>query len=168
MGVIPTCLSFICFPAVLRGPVRCWRTAGAVCMTVNLLSVRLSEVQVKYILNDHSCGSAQKVNTVRSWLDKFGIPEHDDFFLLWNKVLMSLSRAIMRLEEAKVPKSALDLLWDAIFQILYLQYDINQELMPQFRAAADTLLRLSEKIMKDQLPIKPTDNTDCISGKKKS
>ena len=33
-------LSFICFPAVLRGPVRCWRTAGAVCMTVNLLSVR--------------------------------------------------------------------------------------------------------------------------------
>ena len=74
----------------------------------------------------------------------------------------------MRLEEAKVPKSALDLLWDAIFQILYLQYDINQELMPQFRAAADTLLRLSEKIMKDQLPIKPTDNTDCISGKKKS
>lgn len=128
----------------------------------------LSEVQVKYILNDHSCGSAQKVNTVRSWLDKFGIPEHDDFFLLWNKVLMSLSRAIMRLEEAKVPKSALDLLWDAIFQILYLQYDINQELMPQFRAAADTLLRLSEKIMKDQLPIKPTDNTDCISAKKES
>ena len=128
----------------------------------------LGEIQVKYILNDHSCGSAMKVNTVRSWLDKFGIPEHDDFFLLWNKVVMSLSSAIMRLEETKIPKSALELLWDAIIQILYLQYDISQELMPQFQAAADRLLRLSEKIMKEQPPIRPTDNTDCISTKKES
>ena len=35
--------------------------------------------EVKYILNDHSCGSAKKVNTVRSWLAKFGIPEQDEF-----------------------------------------------------------------------------------------
>ena len=38
--------------------------------------------EVKYILNDHSCGSAKKVNTVRSWLAKFGIPEQDEFYLL--------------------------------------------------------------------------------------
>ena len=126
----------------------------------------LDEVQVKYILNDHNCGSAKKVNTVRSWLDKFGIPEHDDFFLLWNKVLMHLSEAIMRLEEAKVPESALELLWNVIFQALYLQYDVGQELMPQFRAAADRLLRLSEKIMKEPLPIGPADDTDCISIRK--
>ena len=46
---------------------------------------------IKYILNDHSCGSAKKVNTVRSWLAKFGIPEQDEFYLLWNKVRMSLT-----------------------------------------------------------------------------
>lgn len=64
--------------------------------------------EVKYILNDHSCGSAKKVNTVRSWLAKFGIPEQDEFYLLWNKVLMSLTPAVMKLEEEKVSEPAVN------------------------------------------------------------
>ena len=32
-------------------------------------------MSIRYILNDHSCGSAQKVNTIRSWLARFNIPE---------------------------------------------------------------------------------------------
>ena len=109
-------------------------------------------LQVKYILNEHSCGSAKRVNTVRSWLAKFGIPEHDEFYLLWNKVLMSLTPAIMKLEEAKVSEPVLSMFWDAIYQTLYLQYDTNQDFMPQFQVAADKLLRLSEEIMKAQPP----------------
>ncbi len=109
----------------------------------------LDKLQVKYIVVNHDCGSAKKVNTIRSWLDKFGIPEHDGFFLLWNKVLMSLSMAVRKLEEAKAPKPILNLLWNELFQALFLQYDVNQELMPQFQVTADKLLRLSEKIMKE-------------------
>ena len=110
----------------------------------------LDNLQVKYMLNEHSCGSAKRVNTVRSWLAKFGIPENDEFYLLWNKVLMSLTSAVMKLEEAKVSEPVLSMFWDAIYQTLYLQYDTNQEFMPQFQAAADKLLRLSEEIMKAQ------------------
>ena len=112
----------------------------------------LDNLQVKYMLNEHSCGSAKRVNTVRSWLARFGIPEHDEFYLLWNKVLMSLTPAIMKLEEAKVSEPVLSMFWDAIYQTLYLQYDTNQDFMPQFQAAADKLLRLSEEIMKAQPP----------------
>ena len=112
----------------------------------------LDSLQVKYMLNEHSCGSAKRVNTVRSWLAKFGIPENDEFYLLWNKVLMSLTSAVMKLEEAKVSEPVLSMFWDAIYQTLYLQYDTNQEFMPQFQAAADKLLRLSEEIMKAQPP----------------
>ena len=112
----------------------------------------LDNLQVKYMLNEHSCGSAKRVNTVRSWLAKFGIPENDEFYLLWNKVLMSLTSAVMKLEEAKVSEPVLSMFWDAIYQTLYLQYDTNQEFMPQFQAAADKLLRLSEEIMKAQPP----------------
>ena len=42
----------------------------------------LDSLQVKYMLNEHSCGSAKRVNTVRSWLAKFGIPEHDELYLI--------------------------------------------------------------------------------------
>lgn len=104
--------------------------------------------EVKYILNDHSCGSAKKVNTVRSWLAKFGIPEQDEFYLLWNKVLMSLTPAVMKLEEEKVSEPVLEMLWGAIYETLYLHYDTSQEFMPQFQVVADKLLNLSKKIMK--------------------
>ena len=103
---------------------------------------------IKYILNDHSCGSAKKVNTVRSWLAKFGIPEQDEFYLLWNKVRMSLTPAVMKLEEEKVSEPVLEMLWGVIHETLYLHYDTSQEFMPQFQVVADKLLNLSKKIMK--------------------
>lgn len=103
---------------------------------------------IKYILNDHSCGSAKTVNTVRSWLAKFGIPEQDEFYLLWNKVLMSLTPAVMKLEEEKVSEPVLEMLWGVIYETLYLHYDTSQEFMPQFQVVADKLLNLSKKIMK--------------------
>ena len=114
--------------------------------------------EVKYILNDHDCGSAKKVNTVRSWLAKFGIPEQDEFYLLWNKVLMNLTPAVMKLEEEKVSEPILDMLWGAIYEALYLHYDVNQEFMPQFQAVADKLLDLSKAIMEAQPPAGPTDD----------
>lgn len=114
--------------------------------------------KIRYILNDHSCGSAKRVNTVRSWLARFGIPEHDEFYLLWNKVLMSLTPAVMRLEREKVSDHVLDMLWSAVYETLYLHYDTDQEFMPQFQAAADKLLSLSDAIMKAQPSAEPTDN----------
>ncbi len=124
--------------------------------------------EVKYILNDHSCGSAKKVNTVRSWLAKFGIPEQDEFYLLWNKVLMSLAPAVMKLEEEKVSEPVLEMLWGAIYETLYLHYDTSQEFMPQFQAVADKLLGLSKAIMEAQPPSGLADDTDHSSTKKGS
>ena len=69
-----------------------------------------------------------------------------------NYCCMSLTPAIMKLEEAKVSEPVLSMFWDAIYQTLYLQYDTNQDFMPQFQVAADKLLRLSEEIMKAQPP----------------
>lgn len=118
----------------------------------------LDKLSVRYFLNDHSCGSAKRVNTVRSWLAKFGIPEHDEFYLLWNKVLMSMTPAIMKLEEVGMPRSILTMLWDTIYQTLYLQYDTTQDFMPQFQSAADKLIRLSEEIIKADPPTEQVDD----------
>lgn len=112
----------------------------------------LSEVQVKYILNDHSCGSSAEIRTVRSWLAQFGIPEQDEFYLLWNKVVMSLLLAVRKLEAEQVSEPVLNLFWETLFQILYLDYDTSCDFLPQFQAAADKLRSLSEAIMKAQPP----------------
>ena len=105
-----------------------------------------SEPEVRYILNDYSCGSAARVNTVRSWLQQFSISEHDEFFLLWNRVIMRLSLAIRDLESKKFPQRVIQMLWDMIFNVLYLQYDTQEEIMPQFQTAADKLLKLADAL----------------------
>ena len=105
------------------------------------------QVEVKYILNDIDCGSRKRVNTVREWLARFGIPEHDDFFLLWSRLTAMLRRMIRELEEHHVSNETLDLFWSAIFSTLYLDYDTSAEFLPQFRQAAEKLSSLCKGVL---------------------
>ena len=83
------------------------------------------EFEVKYILNDIDCGSRKRVNTVREWLARFGIPEHDEFFLLWSKLTIKLHGMISELEKRHVSSETLNMFWSAIFAALYLEYDTS-------------------------------------------
>jgi len=107
-----------------------------------------TDMEVRYIINDYTCGSAKRVNTVRSWLARFGIPEQDEFHLLWTKVTMHLSDAIRRMEKIHCTEKVLVPIWDIIFNFLYLDYDTSVDLMPQFQAAAEELMGLSKSIEK--------------------
>ena len=81
---------------------------------------------------------------------------------------MSLTPAVMKLEEEKVSEPVLEMLWGAIYETLYLHYDTSQEFMPQFQAVADKLLGLSKAIMEAQPPSGLADDTDHSSTKKGS
>lgn len=107
-----------------------------------------ADMEVRYIINDYTCGSAKRVNTVRSWLARFGIPEQDEFHLLWTKVTMHCSETIRRMERFHCTKKVLSPIWDVLFGLLYLDYDTSVDLMPQFQAAAEKLLELSKELEK--------------------
>lgn len=92
-----------------------------------------AELRVKYVLNDYHCGSAKRVNTVRDWLSSFGIPERDEFFLEWSRLLLSVGKAAYSLREGG-KQAELDALWDWVFFYLYLNYEIGGDFAPQFEA----------------------------------
>ncbi len=106
------------------------------------------EFEVKYMLNDIDCGSRKQVHTVREWLARFDIPEQDEFFLLWSKLTIMLHGAISRLEEHHVSSETLNLIWNAIFSTLYLDYDTSKDFLPQFHAASEKLTALCQGIAK--------------------
>ena len=105
------------------------------------------QVEVKYILNDIDCGSRKQVHTVREWLARFGIPENDEFFLLWSRLTARLHRMICALEEHHVSDGTLNLFWSAIFSTLYLDYDTSAEFLPQFQQAAEKLSSLCKGVL---------------------
>lgn len=105
------------------------------------------ELEVKYMFNDPGCGSRKRVNTVRDWLARFGIPEHDEFFLLWSKLLTMLHGMISKLEEHHVSSETLNLFWNAIFVSLYLEYETSKEFLPQFQQTERKLSALCRDVM---------------------
>ena len=98
------------------------------------------------MLVDTDCGSRKQVHTVREWLARFGIPEHDEFFLMWSRLTAMLHGMIRELEEHHVSNETLNLFWSAIFSTLYLDYDTSAEFLPQFRQAAEKLSSLCQGV----------------------
>jgi Fe-S-cluster containining protein len=105
-----------------------------------------SEIGPRYFVQSAACGSQAHTHTVRSWLEKFGIPAEDDFYVLWNETVMFLSDYFRGLEEKKTPDHILERLRDITFVTLYIGFDPNLDLVPQFRKNAaklkDCLLKL--------------------------
>ena len=105
------------------------------------------EFEVKYMLNDTDCGSRKRVNTVRDWLARFGIPEHDEFFLLWSELTFKLHGMISELEKHRVSEEILNVYWNAIFVTLYLDFDTSEDFLPQFQQASEKLTMLCRQVM---------------------
>jgi len=100
-------------------------------------------LEIQYILNDTGCGSLKRKQTVRKWLENYNIPTEDHFFLKWNEALFKLV-AIVKQYEGKyfVTDNAMDMMWSAIFQSLYADYDTNHEFHPQFECNISKLLKV--------------------------
>ena len=78
--------------------------------------------------------------TLREWFNSFGIPLNDDFFIEWatfQKNFVTLIREAERL----LDEAAMRQVWNPIFGILYLYYNLEKEFLPQFRENAEKLLR---------------------------
>ena len=95
----------------------------------NIRDVTVDDVQ--YIFTKPDCGDDAESHTVREWLGAFGIPLQDQFYIMWQKIIVETSMVYRQLE-MKVSPHVMQLAWQACFMELYLNYDTGEEFMPQF------------------------------------
>jgi hypothetical protein len=101
-----------------------------------------NKVVLKYILNPVQCGSQSKTHTVRSWLTKYGIPLDDTYFISWNECLTDLISSIQKISKISTTGKALDMVWDIIVSLLYVNYNTAKEFLPQFEANMEKITDL--------------------------
>ncbi|EOS20907.1 hypothetical protein C806_04715 [Lachnospiraceae bacterium 3-1] len=101
----------------------------------NIRDVSVDDVQ--YIFSTPGCGDATERHTVRGWLGVFGIPLQDEFFIMWQKIIVETSMAYRRLE-MKASPHVMQLAWQACFKGLYLHYDTGEDFLPQFEENAQS------------------------------
>ena len=101
---------------------------------------KISE-NIKYILLETVCGDKRQIHTVRNWLTNSGLDPQDQFFIRWTTCLYAISDTLKMLATRITPKT-LNKLWDFLFVMLYLNYDIDQEFSPQFNKNMREILTL--------------------------
>lgn len=101
--------------------------------------------QTDYIFLNPQCGDDTEQHTVREWLHTFGIPLKDDYNICWNSTICTLS-LYMRAMEKEISDPFMMALWGALLSGLYLNYDKNQDFLPQFQKRSERILNAVKMI----------------------
>lgn len=100
----------------------------------------------EYIFVNPGCGDNTEEHTVKEWLQNSGIPLQDDFFIQWSEITFELCQAIKCLRD-RIPETIKLELWNGLLNILYFEYDLRLEFLPQFQRNADILLRSLQQLL---------------------
>jgi len=111
-------------------------------------------ISAGYIIQPTECGSITRTHTVRSWLEKFHVPTEDEFYILWNQTIFLLTSAISRLEKQGFPEHMLKTVWNVLANLLYVNYDLSKEFLPQFASNKAKIQELVVLLLKwDDAPL---------------
>lgn len=103
------------------------------------------ETKTQYVLNTTGCNDKAETYTVRQWLEMFDIPVEDAFFIMWQEAIIETSLR-MKKYEAKYKKEIIEGVWNVIFILLYLDYDMEEEFMPQFEENLGKVMLLLDRL----------------------
>lgn len=107
--------------------------------------IETAELKPQFILNEVSCGDHAEEHTVREWLESFGIPVEDQYYIRWQRIAMLASKVIKGVEGSWTTHG-LNMLLTLIYNVLYLGYDMDKEFEPQFEERAEELRTILVKI----------------------
>jgi len=98
-----------------------------------------------YFLQQITCGG-HKSNTVRGYLESFGLSVEDGFFAKWSDILVYLTGYCQEAIRKCVSEGAMERLWGIMHHFLYTAYDLEADFQPQLEANFFSLRSLLEEI----------------------
>ena len=90
-----------------------------------------SAQDVEYIFQSPDCGDASETHTVREWLKDYEHLTDATFFVKWFSAIADYADAIKKVEKRK-SKELLDTVSAAILIYAYLNYNMDEDFLPQF------------------------------------
>lgn len=91
----------------------------------------ITQNQLQYIFSNPGCGDGSETFTVREYLESFGIPIEDNFFLKWQQTILDMGNFSRKMENVLKQETMVQL-WKSAFIGLYLHYETEKDFMPQF------------------------------------
>lgn len=100
------------------------------------------KAKIFYILQPTTCGGMDEIHTPREWMGEFNLLESEQWFSVWQDIVMEISEQIRKLLPQMPGRSGDELLM-GITEILYLHYELDKPLIPQVKENG----KLAEKML---------------------
>lgn len=107
-----------------------------------------SKARLQYIFMDPECGDKSETHTVREYLESFGVPIEDEFFMEWQRTVLRLGDICRKIEK-EVRMEVMEQVWTAAFIGLYLYYDTEADFMPQFKENAQKFFDMLDFVLQE-------------------
>lgn len=139
--VLPKSHDGVC-PFLRSGKCSVHAAKPVVCAVFPLARVHASDSnEAFYVLQeDVSCGEKGELHTIRDWLGSFQIQVNDSDGKLWSEAVIYCATYMIK-KKAMNSKRKQEL-WNEMFCLLYLAYDIHKEFAPQLSANLEQIKAL--------------------------
>lgn len=105
----------------------------------NSLSDNQPKKTLQYVIPKEYCHQDTNTYTVREWLEMFNIPINDEFYDLWSNALNKIGTFIRNSEKYLSEKITLEMLYNAIYYLLYIKYNLEEDFLKQFKTNMEEL-----------------------------
>lgn len=92
-----------------------------------------ADPEVAYFHSGCQCGNQKGEQTVREWLDMFGLYDREEVFVRWSMAVNEVSVFIREIEKQVADENLMHVIWNMVISLLYVRYDTGKEFLPQFR-----------------------------------
>jgi len=118
-----------------------------------MTDVRTNEFS--YLLQPVTCGNKNQTQTVRQWLDGFSMLEEEGFTMMWHQKAGEISTVLRDIYSRSTSNH--EAINAGLFVILYLQYDLSGEFMPQFKDNCEEALGIIRAISEEAVQVNTGD-----------
>lgn len=101
--------------------------------------------RTQFFLQPVSCGAKDEAHTVREWLSSFDLLESETWFQAWQRAITALSPLMGKLQTT-LSEDILDMVYSILFSVMYLNYQNDQDFLPQFNTNMRKVIELLTKV----------------------
>ena len=106
-----------------------------------------NKTDIFYILQPTDCGDQSEKHTPREWMGEFNLEESEQWFSVWQDIVMELSERIREVLP-NMPAGAGNEMLSGTGQILYLNYDLDKPLISQVKENGNLAMRMISMVEK--------------------
>ena len=109
----------------------------------------MKKEDIYYILQPSDCNCTKETHTVREWVESFGLPVEDQYYVDWMGLVSELSKQFIEFEKTMDPEK-LKAVYEVVSLAMYYSYSIKDAFEPQFEINCQRIREIMKTVAESE------------------